>query len=89
MGFVSLEKMDAQTIVAEINRFINTLNIDGNKCVGQGNDRCSMLAVKMTVSKKFQKKLINRFYILNVHCTYHRLNLKVHNLIMFLRYITV
>ncbi|GBP06738.1 Protein ZBED8 [Eumeta japonica] len=43
-GFVELEKMDVQTIAAESNRFINTLNIDAKKCVRQGYDGCATMA---------------------------------------------
>jgi len=49
MGFVELEKMDAQTIASEINAFINALNIDVNKCVGQDYDGCATMAA----SKKY------------------------------------
>ena len=46
MGFVDLEKTDAQTIADEMNKFIIILNIDVNKCVGQGYDRCATMAGK-------------------------------------------
>ncbi|CAB3225866.1 unnamed protein product [Arctia plantaginis] len=46
IGFVELQKMDAQTIATEINGFINALNIDVNKCVGQGYDGCATMAGK-------------------------------------------
>ncbi|CAG9571742.1 unnamed protein product [Danaus chrysippus] len=78
MGFVELEKMDAQTIAAEINRFINTLNIDANKCVGQGYDGCATMAGKDGGVQKILRETYKKG--LYFHCACHRLNLVVNDL---------
>lgn len=46
MWFVKLEKMDAETIAGEINKFIGKLNIDVNKYVGQDYDGCATMVGK-------------------------------------------
>lgn len=78
MGFVELEKMDAETIAAEINGFINTLNIDANKCVGQGYDGCATMAGKDGGVQKILRETYKKG--LYFHCACHRLNLVVNDL---------
>ncbi|GBP52466.1 Zinc finger MYM-type protein 1 [Eumeta japonica] len=63
MGFVELEKTNAQTIAVEINRFINTVNIDANKCVGKGYDGCATMAgndcgVQKILRETYKKEFI-------------------------------
>ncbi|RVE46777.1 hypothetical protein evm_008561 [Chilo suppressalis] len=78
IGFVELQKMDAQTIATEINRFINSLNIDVNKCVGQGYDGCATMAGKDGGVQKILRETFKK--ALYFHCACHKLNLVVNDL---------
>ena len=70
MGFVELEKTDAQTIADEINKFIITLNIDVNKCVGQGYDGCATMTGKDPGVQKILRETYKKG--LYFHCASHK-----------------
>ncbi|XP_050299136.1 zinc finger MYM-type protein 1-like isoform X1 [Anthonomus grandis grandis] len=78
MGFIELEKMDAETISGEINKFINILNIDVNKFVGQGYDGCATMAGKDGGVQKILRETYKKG--LYFHCASHKLNLVVNDL---------
>lgn len=78
MGFVEIEKMDAKTIAHEINKFITSLNIDVNKCVGQGYDGCATMAGKDGGVQKILRETYKKG--LYFHCACHKLNLVVNDL---------
>lgn len=78
MGFVEVEKMDAQTIPAEIKGFINALNIYTNKCVGQGYDGCATMAGKDNGVQKVLRESYKKGLYFHFAC--HKLKLVVNDL---------
>ncbi|EFA13159.1 52 kDa repressor of the inhibitor of the protein kinase-like Protein [Tribolium castaneum] len=78
LGFVAVDRMDAETIANAIKVFIEDLNIDPEKCVGQGYDGCSTMAGKDGgVQKILQNKFTKGLFF---HCSSHKLNLVVNDL---------
>lgn len=78
LGFEKLEKFDAFSISNAILNKCQNLNLNMNKCIGQGYDGCSTMAGKENgVKSIIQKKYPNIHF---VHCSSHRLNLVVNDL---------
>lgn len=78
LGFVQLENMDAETIAAAIDTFIENCNFDPTKCVGQGYDGCNTMSGKDGgVQKILREKYTKALFF---HCASHKLNLVVNDL---------
>nr|XP_022912038.1 52 kDa repressor of the inhibitor of the protein kinase-like [Onthophagus taurus] len=68
LGFEKLESMDARTIAETINNFLQTGELDPQKCVGQGYNGCAAMAgkdggVQKIIREKYRKGLF-------FHCHY-------------------
>lgn len=75
LGFVTLDAMDAKTIAASIDQFIEACGLDPIKCVGQG---CSTMAGHIGgVQVILRKKYANALFF---HCANHNINLVVNDL---------
>lgn len=78
LGFVELIAMDANTIASEIDKFLENVGLEPDRCIGQGYDGCSTMAGSIGgVQKKLREKYKKALYF---HCATHRLNLVINDL---------
>lgn len=78
LGFFPLKEFDASSITQTILEACTNLNIDMNKCVGQGYDGCATMAGHIS---GVQKRINNVYPMANFfHCASHRLNLVINDL---------
>lgn len=78
LGFFPLQEFDASFITQTILEACTNLNIDMNKCVGQGYDGCATMAGHIS---GVQKRINNVYPMANFfHCASHRLNLVINDL---------
>jgi len=78
VGFISLEKLDSESISNKIISNLQEWGLDLNKLVGQGYDGASTMAGHVSgVQKKIRDKYKKAVF---VHCASHRLNLVLNEL---------
>ncbi|CAH0558722.1 unnamed protein product [Brassicogethes aeneus] len=83
LGFIKLEKLNADSIACSILEFLEKSGLNMDKLVGQGYDGCSTMAGQIHgVQKIIQDKYKKAFYF---HCASHRLNLIINDIIVFFR----
>lgn len=78
VGFISLEKLDSESISNKIISSLQEWGLDLNKLVGQGYDGASTMAGHVSgVQKRIRDKYKKAVF---VHCASHRLNLVLNEL---------
>lgn len=78
LGFVPLQRLDAETISEQILSTLVKFGLDLSKIVGQAYDGCSTMAGKISgVRKRNEDKYPNANFF---HCNSHKLNLVINYL---------
>jgi len=78
IGFIALDKLDAESIAYKILSSLESWGFDLNKLVGQGYDGASTMAGHISGVQKRIKDLHKKAVF--VHCASHRLNLVINEL---------
>ncbi|CAH1979234.1 unnamed protein product [Acanthoscelides obtectus] len=77
LGFVKLDRLNADSIASSILQFLEKSGLNLDKLVGQGYDGCSTMSGEIHgVQKIIQEKYKRAFYF---HCASHKLNLVIND----------
>ncbi|XP_025192119.1 zinc finger MYM-type protein 1-like [Melanaphis sacchari] len=85
LGFLPLDKLDAESVATKILSFMEDSGLNLSKLYGQGYDGCATMAGKVGGVAKLIRNRYNK--ALYFHCASHRLNLVINDLnkIMIIR----
>ncbi|XP_025196823.1 52 kDa repressor of the inhibitor of the protein kinase-like [Melanaphis sacchari] len=78
LGFLPLDKLDAESVATKILSFMEDSGLNLSKLYGQGYDGCATMAGKVGGVAKLIRNRYNK--ALYFHCASHRLNLVINDL---------